>query len=265
MDTPISYKVCGEVGPVRNTTYQFRGHVRTSECKDYKEDLHFIGTFPTYYDLPLQGGRVSARSLTPFTPGTKEPYILVQGKDLAGKEVFSCEDGKTDVGIRVPISQPHEAPEYSSMVFSEITSTRAVNSELCVQIMWCNACNHTGEVDEFGLLSILSPGEETGCFRRYSLGSCISGDCCYDIEILGRLNLPRLKYDNELIVGFDSSVIRSMLRAKMHQASNEVTGSQFNAGLALSSLRKKNKKLSKDTDALRIEPKTSAASFKQVY
>lgn len=255
MQSPTKYKIECQVGQVRDTAYQFRGQVRKDECDNYRQDLEYIGEFPTYYDLPREGAYVAARSLSAFKKGEKEPYILVQGKDMNDQEVYSPQEGETALGVRVPIAEPHKAPIKSDVKFSKITDTSVHNACLNVQIVWCDQ-------GRSGLLSFLSPGETRGCFRRYSLGGCIDGSCCYKLEVLGHLAIPSLKYDNQLIVGFDSSVIRSMLRSKVFQAGNEISGAQFNSSVAMSSLRKKNERSSKkSTDSLNVKIETSACNF----
>lgn len=116
---------------------------------------------------------------------------------------------------------------------------------------------------EVGLLSYFDPGEELPGFRRYSFPA--NTEDCYTVEVLGLLRQPELRYNNELIRGFDSGAIKNMIRANFSKDKNDIQGAQFNASLAMTSIRKKNDKNSPNTDNIDVNIVTSAGSFPEVY
>lgn len=258
MADPIKYRVGDKTGPVRDQFYEFKG-TAPKDCPDMKTDLKFQGTSPIFFDLPTQGGRVAARSLNTFAPEAT-PVLLVQGKDIYGREVFHTHEGKTDVGERVAIAQPSDAPEYSKTIFKEITSVRIIDAELNIQLIWCNAKEYGQTPFEMGLLAFYDPGEEMPCFRRYSFPA-MDCSCCYNVEILGNLRIPELRYDNELIRGFSSNAIRNMIRAVYYSTKNDINGATFHSGLARTNIRRNNEKKSKNTDLLDFFAPTSGGSF----
>jgi len=260
---PIKYKIGSKTGPVRDRAYEFIGYVRGDDVEGFRNDLSYIREYPTVFDLPKQGGRIAARSLDFYTKGSVCPYLVIQGEDIHGREVFTVSDGKTDVGERVLLSQPNESPSYTKTIFKRITSVRIVNSEVNIQFVWCNAPTYGSAPTEVGLLSYYDPGEEYPGFRRYSFPA--NADECYTVEVLGHLRQPELRYDNELIRGFDSGAIMNMIRANFYKAKNDVQGAQFNASLAISAIKKKNEKISPNTDNIDVNITTSAGSFPEVY
>lgn len=262
LGTPFKYKIGSAVGPVRNIPYEFLGYVHgDSISSGFRDDLAYAGESPTFFDLPVQGGRVAARSLERFTGNT--PYIIVQGDDIYGREVFTVNEGVTDVGERIYISPVDQSPSYSKTIFRRINSVRLVNSELNVQLVWCNTKNYGDTPYEIGLLSYYDPGEELPSFKRYSLPIATSD--CLTVEVLGHLKQPELRYDNELIRGFDSGAIKNMIRANFYKDKNDINGAQFNASLAIGSIKKKNEKHSPNADMIAVDLATCAKSFPEVY
>lgn len=260
---PIKYKIGNKIGPVRDRTYEFMGYARGDDTEGFKTDLSYKGESPTFFDLPKQGGRLAARSLEYFTKTAKCPYLLVQGHDIHDREVFTVQDGNTDVGERIYLSQPDESPAYSMHIFKRITSVRIVGAEVNIQFVWLNSTTYGSQPTELGLLSYYDPGEEFPGFRRYSFMG--EANCCYTVEVLGHLRQPELRYDNELIRGFDSGAIKNMMRANFYKSKNDIQGAQFNASLAVTSIRKKNEKSAPNTDAIDVNITTSAGSFPEVY
>lgn len=272
--SPEKYKVGEEVGPVRGKAYEFLGHVRTVDCENFKSDLRYLGEFPIYLDLPKSGGRVAAQSIDHFEcdrDWNKRPYLLVQGKDLDKNEVYTNlntgeqNQGKTDQGERVYIAPPGVNPAYSRTIFSEISSVRLVNAPLNIRFVWCNSKAWQEHPYEVGPLATYDAGDEFPGFRRYFIPG-ISTNCCMKIEILGKLRMPFLRYDNELIRGFDSFTLRSMLSANHYRGKNDINAATLNSNLAMGQLRQKNEiSGNKDTDTFAPFIPTCAAKFPQTY
>lgn len=263
METPVKYRIGDKVGPVRNFTYQFHGYTRY-DCTGYNSDLRYIKESPIFFDLPKHGARVAARAVEYYTPDCKPedlPYLIVQGYNTAGQLVSRMtDDGHADIGEKIYISQPDQAPEYSEQVFSSITSVRVVG-EVNTMLVWCNVTEYGKTPNEYGLLSIYDRGDELPSFRRYELAPVLDSSCCYEIEVLGHLRKPMLKYDNELIRGYDANTLRSMIRAKHAQSSNDINGATFNASLAMGSLRKQNEKQQNEADNIQIFAPTAPGNF----
>lgn len=272
--TPEKYKVGEEVGPVRGKAYEFQGFVRTADCENYKTDLRYLGEYPTQLDLPKCGGRVAAQSIDYFECDrdiNKRPYVLVQGKNLEKREIFtdlnSGEQNKgiMDQGERVYISAPGVTPEYSRTVFSEISSVRIVNAPLNIRFVWCNSRAWGEQPYEVGPLALFDAGDELPGFRRYFIPG-IATTCCYTVEILGKLRMPLLRYNNELIRGFDSFTIRSMISANFFRGKNDLNAATLNSNLAMGQLRQKNEIVgNKETDSFAPFIPTCAGKFPQTY
>lgn len=261
---PLKYKIGCKVGPIRDKAYEFLGYAR-NDSTGYQANFTYVGEYATYFDLPIQGGRLAARSLDYYDCTVKPaPYLLVQGVDINDKTVYSPHDGKLDVGERIYITPPDQAPTYSKTIFKKVTSVRIVNAQLNIQLVWCNTHFFGATPYEFGLLANYDPGDSFPTFRRYSFPVGDSS-CCYALEVLGQLRQPALVYDNELIRGFDSGAIQNMIRANDLKAKNDIGGAQFNSGLAMTSIRKKNERLAPNTDAIPVHVPTSAGKFKNVY
>lgn len=265
MGQPLKYKLGNKVGPVRSKAYEFRGYQRKDNCDLFSEDIRYLGEFPTYYDGPKDCPfRLSAIALDQF--GANEaPYLIVQAEDEAGNPVVTKdEDGKTTLGVKVPIARPYDQPIYSQEKITKIIDVQVMDCSIRTNLMWVKA--DWGKLpSEFGLLSCYSPGQSRGCFQRYSINERLDEDCCYQVEILGRLALPNFKFDNELIIGFDSSSIRSMLRAKRAQSENDIQVATFNSNIAMSNLKKMNERKLKDTDTFHVSEPASAGKFPKVY
>ena len=268
------YKIGEEVGSVRGKYYEFLGYVRTTDCEHFKDDLRYLGEFPIYYDLPKHGARVAAQSIDHFECSRdwdKRPYLIVQGKDLEKKEVFTNlntgdqNQGITDQGERIYLAEPGKNPAYSRTIFSEISSVRIVNAPLNIRFVWCNSSAWQEHPHEVGPLATYDAGDEFPGFRRYFIPG-VSKTCCLKIDILGKLRMPALRYDNELIRGFDSFTLRGMLSANHYRGKNDINAATFNSNLATGQLRKKNENIgNKDTDMFAPFIPTSAAKFPQTY
>ena len=264
------YKIGEEIGPVRGLAYEFLGFVRSVDCEHFKTDLRLTGEFATFYDLPSSGARVAAQSIDQFECSKdwdKRPYIQVQGKDLKGREVFTNLDtGKMDQGERVYISLPNENPQYSRNIFaSPLSGVRLVNAPLNVKFVWCNAENYGDKPYEVGPLATYDAGDEIPSFRRYYIPG-ISHRGCHQIEVLGKLRMPPLIYNNELIRGFDSFVLRSMISANWYRSQNDLNSANLNASLSVGQLRKSNEvKTGNETDNLAPFKATCAANFPKMY
>ena len=266
---PEKYKIGEDVGAVRGRPYEYLGFARTADLEHLKKDLRYLGEFPTFFDLPKKGGRVAAGSAIPFECSrewNKKPYLLVQGKDHEKNEVFTHQpDGTVDQGERVYIGQPGENPAYTRTIFSEISSVRLVNTSMHITFVWCNTREWAEPPYEVGLLAHYEPSDEIPGFRRYFIPG-VSSTCCYSIEIFGKLRKPALKYDNEMIRGFDSFTIRSMLSANYYRGKNDLNAATLNSNLAMGQLRKQNEVTdNKDTDSFAPFIPTSGAKFPQTY
>lgn len=263
MEAPVKYRIGNKVGPVRNFTYQFHGYAR-KDCTGYNSDLRYSKESPIFFDLPAHGARVAARALEFFSPDCKpkdRPYLIVQGRNTAGQLVtHTTEHGTSDVGERVYLSQPDVSPEYSEQVFKEITSVRVVG-DINSMLVWCNTTEYGRAPTEYGLLATYDRGDEFPSFRRYELPPVVDASCCYEIEVLGHIRKPVLKFDNELVRGYDANTLRSMLRAKWAQASNDINAATFNASLAVGSLRKQNERQQVESDNIHIFAPTAPGYF----
>lgn len=265
---PQKYKIGNEIQQVRNKAWEFIGVVHTNDCSGYRSDLRYQGESPTYFDLPTRGARLAVKAKDYFEPAKREcdnPYLLVQGKDKKGKQVFTAHGGKMDIGERIYIAQPDENPRCSETIFSEIESVRIVNAHLHLTLVWCNLAEGEEYPYEYGILSEYGPGEEFPGYKRYEIPGLARDKCCRNIEILGQARKPALRYDNELIRGFDSLAIRSMISANWYRGKNDINGATFNSNIAVSSTKRKNEQQAPNTDNIPVFLPTCAAKFPGVY
>jgi len=270
MGQPLKYKLGKKVGPVRGKAYEFRGYERKDNCDAFSEDIKLLGEFPTFYEGPTDCPfRLSAVSIDPIPKG-EERVVIVQAEDEGGKEITSVVvdektgEEKTILGIEVKIADTHTSPVYTERVVTKIKEVQIPDCDIRFNLMWVKA--DWGDLPkEFGLLGCYAPGEHRGCFRRYSINENLSEDCCYEVEILARLALPKFKFDNEVISGFDSSTIRSMIRAKHYQTENDINSATFNSNVAMANLKKSNQRKLKDVDDFQVFIPMSASKFPKVY
>lgn len=265
---PVMYKVGDKVSPVRTKAYEFLGYTR-KDAEGYYGDLQYQGEYPTYFDMPSGGAQVCARALEQL-PQLKEsdpqPHLVVQGLNASGNPVYSRrKNGEMDIGEIVPIVGPDCPPPSSYNKFKEITSVRIVNSNHNIHFMWANIPSGAVTASSIGLLAYYDPGDEYPAFRRYKIPSLANSKYCYNIEVLGHLKMPSLRYDNELVRGFNSNTIRSMIRANYYRSKNDIQGATFNSGLAMTSIRKNNEKRHKNSDEVAVNQATSAGKFPTVY
>lgn len=268
MAEPIKYKIGNKVGVIRTKAYEFQGYVR-NDVEGYSSDLYYQGEFPTYFDIPSGAAHVAARALEDLHTldrGKDGPYLVVQGLNATGNIVYARrKDGEMGVGEIVPIVGPNESPLASYNQFSKITSVEIKNSSYNVHFMWAKNVVNASTASSFGLLAYYDPGEDLPSFRRYSIPSLQNADCCYEVEVLAKLRVPELKYDNELIRGFDSGTIRNMIRANYLKSKNDIQGATFNSNLAMGAIRKDNEKRHRNGDEIPVNIATSAGKFPQIF
>lgn len=183
-------KIDGEVGNVWDKWFEFNSSkFLDGDCLPPDEALfEEPNYYSTIYDLPAGGSHVG-------TIGTCEEaddaYLIVQGKDLTGREIFTNHKGAQISGEYLKIQKG--VLRYTQVKFGEITGVVKSKTNGYVQLY---SYNTSTECKKF--LSDYSPLEEKPSYRRYKL---TSRKCCpyQKVSVLARIRLKEKYAPNDKI------------------------------------------------------------------
>ena len=159
----------------------------------------------TAYSIPPEGAYIGVVASKEEDPSA---HIIIQGKDLHGRDIF-VKHKSTDIhGELLTIS--HDKPVRTKTIFSTITGVTKSRTNSHIQLK--SICPSTGKQT---FLAEYKPTETTPSYRRYRVPG-VSSDCCAQITVLGRIKLLDFYHDNDILPITSLSALKKM--AEMIQA-----------------------------------------------
>lgn len=188
------------------------GHSNSGFCTGLQE---MVDRYPTVYDMPECGGRVSA---IPFCEEDEDAHIIVQGLDMHGRDVFTEHHGERIHGERLTINKRKKT--YSKTKFSKITAVQKTQTNHYVRLYWFNPENK-----EQGLLSEYRPTDTDPCFRRFRVPG-VDPHCCTKITVLGRVKLLDCYHDNDVLPVTSIPALKKMAQLIQSEENDQDVGMQ---------------------------------------
>lgn len=183
-------KIDDEVGNVWDKWFEFHNSkFLNGDCLLPDEALfEEPNYYSTAYDLPQGGSQVGVLGTC---EESQDAYLIVQGKDPTGREIFTQHAGQQISGEYLRICKG--VLRYTQVKFGEITSILKSPTNGYVQLY---SYNKDTECKKF--LSDYSPLEEKPAYRRYRL---TSRKCCpyQKVSVLARIRLKEKYADNDRI------------------------------------------------------------------
>lgn len=189
LETPVKIKIDSKVGTVWDKWMEYYNIGEMEGCVPASDALYEEpNRFPTVYDIPSGGARVGA--LATANEDT-DAHLIVQGKDLTGREIITNHKGEQISGEYLSLSRGKL--KYTQVNFAIITGIQKSRTVGYVQLFWVNPTLNTK-----GFLADYSPGEEYPSYRRFRLTNpnCSSS---VQVSVLGRIRLKDSYADNDII------------------------------------------------------------------
>lgn len=193
LEVALKVKNDGEIGSVWDRWFEWHANKGLDDgCIPASEALfEDPNYYPTVYDIPGAGTRVGAIGTC---LESDDAYIIVQGVDSVGREIFTTHKGKQVKGEYLRIKRGEL--RYSTKVFAKITDVVKTKTIGYTQLMWV-VINDDDTISQ-GLLADYSPIEETPRYRRYRLTSRHCGNIV-KVSVIGRIRLKPAYSDNDQI------------------------------------------------------------------
>lgn len=195
LEVPLKLKIDGEVGNVWDRWFEWHNRKSLDEgCVPADEAMYEDPNYyPTVYDVPPGGSQVGVIGTC---NESEDAYVIVQGIDANGREIFTTHKGASIKGEYLKIARGQI--RYTTKTFHKITDVIKSKTVGYVQLLWV-IVNDDDTISQ-GLLADYSPVEETPRYRRYHITSrhC-PGKSSYKISVLGRIRLKPAYADNDYI------------------------------------------------------------------
>lgn len=194
MELPLKVKINGYPEKVWNKWYEFYDVHNADMCDNgYQPGLfEEINEIPTAYEMPSCGARVA---VIPLQHEEDDAFVIVQGLDDCGRDVYTTYKGEKIHGEKLKISR--ENPVFSKTTFTKITAVEKSVTCNYVRLYWQRVANN--QVTGRGLLAEYAPGETNPSYRRFRVPQAKS-DCCVSITILGRVSDSiTYSHDNDVL------------------------------------------------------------------
>jgi hypothetical protein len=221
LETPLKVKINGRVGTVQSKWFEFKSgnDFTKGSCYENTSIFEDANTYYTAYDLPSSGAHVGVIGTTHEEADT---YLIVQGSDLTGREIFTNHKGADISGELVEIRK--NVLVRTNVVFGNITGIVKTRTNGYVQLHWTDREGHVK-----GFLSDYSPIEETPSYRRFQLRV---SDCpsLAKITVLGRTRIKtayadndRIPFDNLLAIEVAGQTINANYNTDIQRAQQQHT------------------------------------------
>ena len=210
MEVPIKVKIDGYPERVWSKWYEFYDvHNADFSSTDFKSGLiEEVNVYFTAYDIPVSGARVAA---IPLESEAASAYIVVQGEDVLGRDVYTMCDGCRIHGEKLLISR--EEPVFSRTAFSKITGIEKTPTCNYVRLYWQEVV--ANQVAGRGFLAEYKPAETHPSFRRFRVPAAAS-NCSVKVTVLGRVRDIDYRHNNDVLPITSLAGLRKM--AQLMQA-----------------------------------------------
>lgn len=190
LEVPLKVKVNGRVGTVQSKWFEFKSgnDFIKGPCYDNTSLFEDANEYFTAYDIPQAGARVGVLGTAHEEEGS---YLIVQGNDTTGREIFTNHKGADISGELLSIRK--NVLVRSNVKFGSITGILKPRTNGYAQLHWTDEAGHIK-----GFLSDYSPAEEVPSYRRFQLRV---SDCpsLAKIHVLGRTRIKMVYADNDRI------------------------------------------------------------------
>jgi len=210
MEVPIKVKIDGYPERVWSKWYEFYDvHNADFSCNDFKSGLvEEVNTYFTAYDIPVTGARVAA---IPLEAEASSAYIVVQGEDITGRDIYTMCDGCRIHGEKLLVSR--DAPVFSQNAFSKITGIEKSPTCNYVRLYWQEVV--AGQIAGRGFLAEYKPAETHPSYRRFRVPTAAC-DRSVKVTVLGRVRDVDYRHNNDVLPITSLSGLRKM--AQLMQA-----------------------------------------------
>lgn len=193
LETPLKVKIDGRVGSVWDRWYEFHSTSILDDCIPAQDALfEDPNYYSTVYDLPKGGARIG---VTATTKEADDAYVIVQGEDPSGREIFSYHNKEQIRGIKLKVCWG--SLTYSEVTFGTIKSVTKSITKGYVQLYW-----HLPDKYLKGFLADYSPLEVNPDYRRFKVTKQCAQQCSTEftkISVIGRIRLKEVYTDNDRV------------------------------------------------------------------
>ena len=194
--TPLKVRIDCKVAEVWSKWYTFAsGSDLTGDCLCGQELMMQEGiTTPLVYDLPKGGSLVGVMATC---QEAEDAFVIFQGKDATGREVYTTWQGEQVVGVRLSLKKGQIS--YGNVSLAEIT---AVSKSPTVGYVSAWAVNPINNRRSF--LADWAPSETNPSYQRMRI---LHRECppLAQISMLARIR-PKDSYSDNEITFFDNSL-----------------------------------------------------------
>jgi len=221
MEIPLRVKIDGYPNQVWSKWYEFYDLHAADACdKNFKSGIsEEVNTYPTVYDLPIGGARVAP---IPLQEENEDAYIIIQGTDVNGREVFTTEGRQHIHGEKLRISRSN--PVFSKTVFTKISAVEKSKTCNHVRLYWQT---HEGDrILNRGMLSEYRPTDLNPSYRRFKVAGARC-DCCVKVEVIGRIRVLDFYHENDVLPVTSIGALRSMAMMIQSERTNSMNEANF--------------------------------------
>lgn len=195
VELPIKAKIDHKVASIWNKHFSFHSvNENFDSCPPIGEVLIEDGSqTPLAYNLPNGGSIIGVMG---HCDEAADAAIIVQGKDQAGREIYTNYKGDQVVGEKLLIRK--NTITYGQVSFGEVTAVLKPKTEGYVSLWAVNPAKDTTQ-----FLADYNPSEERPLYRKFRVASRGCPDIVH-ISMLCRVRLKDNYHDNE-ITFFDNS------------------------------------------------------------
>ena len=224
LEVPLEVKIDGAVGRVWNRWFEFNDSNPLSDCVPASialvEDPNY---YPTVYDVDCSHANVGVLATCEEDEGA---HVLIQGKDLSGREIFTQHKGGEIKGEYLSIKRGRM--NYTHTKFATITGVTKTETKGYVQMYAINP-----DTNARTFLSEYTPMDTVPSYRRYKLTHPCPDIC--KVTVLGRIRVrdayadnDKIFFDNILNIRTAAQTVHNMANSKLDAAAGYDTALQTN-------------------------------------
>ena len=232
LEIPLKVKIDDYNGNVWSKWFEWYSSNTLEEgCIDATKALYEEPNYtPIAYDIPSCGAYIG---VVGTCAEATDAHVIVKGKDLTGREVFTDHKGEKVAGEYLSIVKG--TLRYSTVKFGVITEIYKTPTSGYVQLY---AVDPAANAKVF--LSDYSPVEETPQYRRFRLSNGFPFNDVSKVSILGRIRLKPAYADNDLIP-FDNLYALSLAAQTIYASyNNDIQGAQAKGNFLSSVIENEN-------------------------
>lgn len=259
MEVPLRVKIDGFPDHVWSKWYEFFDVHANDTCDDaFKSGMYEeVNRYFTIYDIPSGGARVAVMPLVVEKP---DAYIIVQGVDHLGREVYTTKNGKRIYGECIKINK--DSPVYSRTTFSKITGIEKSETRNYVRLYW-QKVNSDKKITSRGLLAEYKPTDINPSFRRFRVPG-VKQTCCAKITVIGRVKVLNYTHDNEILPITNLAALQKQAQLKQAEENKEYTGAAYFQQSIAKALEEENQYYRTGAETFDINWDTSAGSIENL-